>query len=169
MTLIDFGLRRLDELVDEVIGLHSEAFAAGDFDVGTAAVFFGDVVAEIEGAARRKRAHLGGEVRVVVGLLGVAEAAQGFDDIGLGIGLTRIDDVVDGLGSAEERMVGSTAFSGDPALAIGIGEEALVAEVAAEQAKLPKVIGDVLAYIGHRAVGANDHLGVFIGCQPHGR
>ena len=41
-----------------------------------------------------------------------------------------------------------------------------IAEVAAQQAELPQVIGDVLADVGHGAVRAHDHLGIFIGSRP---
>ena len=43
-----------------------------------------------------------------------------------------------------------------------VGEEALVAEVAAEQAELPKVVGDVFADVGDGAVGADDDFGVVV-------
>ncbi len=97
LARVDFGACGGDELVDQVVGLDAEAFAAADFDVGAFLVFGGDVVAEFDGAARRERDHLVAEVRVVVGLVGVAHAAQGLDDVGLRIGLARVDDVVDGV------------------------------------------------------------------------
>ncbi len=87
--VVDLGLRGGDELVDQVVGLDAEALAAADFDVGLLLVFFGDVVAEFDGAARRERDHLVAEVGVVVGLLGVAHAAQRLDDVGLRVGLAR--------------------------------------------------------------------------------
>ncbi len=128
-------------------------------------VLFGDVVAKFHGAARRERDHLVAEVRVVIGLVGVAHAAQRLDHVGLRIGLARVDHVVDGRGAAEVRM-GLLALDGrDPALVIGILEERLVTEVAAEQAELPKVVGDVFADIGDGAVGADDDLGIFIGLR----
>ncbi len=74
-----------------------------------------------------------------------------------------VDDVVDGRGAAEVRMVRLAVLGRDPALVIGIGEERLVAEVAAEQAELPEVVGDVFADVGDGAVGADDDLGVFVG------
>ncbi len=49
---------------------------------------------------------------------------------------------------------------------IRIGEEGLVAEVVAEQAELPEVIGDVFADVGDGAVGADDDLGVFVWSSP---
>ena len=45
---------------------------------------------------------------------------------------------------------------------IGISEEAVVAKVAAEQAELPEVIGDIFADVGDGAVGADDDFGVFV-------
>src|SRR5216683_2778417 len=53
---------------------------------------------------------------------------------------------------------------GDPAGVGGVLVEFFVAEVLArEEAELPEVVGDVLADIGDGAVGADDHLGVFVG------
>ena len=46
---------------------------------------------------------------------------------------------------------------------IGISEERLVAEVLAQQTKLPQVIGNVFADVGDGAVGADDDLGIFVG------
>ncbi len=45
---------------------------------------------------------------------------------------------------------------------VGVCEELAVAEVAAQQAELPEVIGNVLADVGDGAVGADDDLGVFV-------
>ena len=45
---------------------------------------------------------------------------------------------------------------------VGVCEERLVAEVLAEQAEFPEVIGDVFANVSDRAVGANDDLRVFV-------
>ena len=47
---------------------------------------------------------------------------------------------------------------------VGVFVEFGIAEVlAGEQAKLPEVVGNVLADVSDGAVGANDDLGVFIG------
>ena len=162
LARVHFGARGGDQLVDQVVGLDAEALAPADFDVGRPCPRR-NLVAQLHRAARRERDHLVAEVRVVVGLLGVAHAAQRLDHVGLRIGLPRVDHVVDGLRAAEVRMVLLALFRRDPALVIGIGEERLVAEVAAQQAKLPQVIGDVFADIGDGAVGAHDHLGVFVG------
>ena len=107
MAAVDFLLGGGDQRIEQVIGLHAEAFAAGYLNVGLGAVFFLDLVAEIQGAARRQRHHLVGEVRVVRGLLGVAQQANRLDDGVLRIGLARVDDVVDGGDIAEVRVVGS--------------------------------------------------------------
>ena len=163
MARVDFGARGGDELVDQVVGLDAETFAAADFNVGFFLVFFRDVVAELDGAARRERDHLVAEMRVVIGLIGVSHAAQGLDDVGLRVRLARIDDVVDGRGAAEVRMVRLALFRRNPALVIGISEEGLVAEVLAEQAELPKVVGDVFADVGDGAVRTNNNFRIFVG------
>ena len=97
-------------------------------------------------------------------LLGITQKPQCFDDGVLRIGLAGVNDVVDGGDTAEVRMVRLATLSGNPDLMlIGILVKAAIAEVAAEQPKLPEMIGNVLAYIADRTVGANDDLGVFIG------
>ena len=101
-------------------------------------------------------------MRVARGLLGVAKAAESLNDVGLGIGLARIDDVVDGLGAAEAGVVCLSGFGGDPALAVGIAEERTVGEVASEETEFLEVVGDVLANVGDGAVGADDDLGIFV-------
>ena len=122
-----------DEAVDEVVGFDAEAFAAGDLNVGAALVFLGDGVAQFFGTARGKRHHLVGEVGVAIRGFGVAQAAQGFDDVGLRVGLAPIDDVIDGLRSAKVRVVGLAVLGGDPAGVVGIWKKRQIAEVAAQQ------------------------------------
>ena len=163
LARVDLGARGGDELVDQVVGLDAEALAPADFDVRTGQIFWRNVVAQLDRAARRERDHLVAEVRVVVGLLGVAHAAQRLNHVGLRIALARVDHVIDGLRAAKVRMRLHAVHGRDPALVIRIGEEWLVAEVAAEQAKLPEVIGDVFADIRHGAVGTHDDFGIFIG------
>ena len=59
---------------------------------------------------------------------------------------------------------GLALFGRNPALvAVGIAKEFLISEVAAQQAKLPQVIGDVFADVADGAVGADDDFGVFVG------
>ena len=90
-----FFERLFDQRVDQVVGLHAQALAAGDFDVGPLLVFLGELDAQLGAAARRKRHHLVGEVDRLVGLLVVAQRAQaGHHDV-LQIGLPRVDHVVD--------------------------------------------------------------------------
>ena len=76
MPAVDFFLRRGDQRVEQIVGLHAEALAPRYLDVGLGAIFFADLVAELQRAARRKRDHLVGEVRVVRGLLGVAQQPE---------------------------------------------------------------------------------------------
>ena len=59
---------------------------------------------------------------------------------------------------------GFAVLSRDPDLmAVGIAIELAIAEVASQQAELPQVIGDVLADVADRAVGAHDDLRVLVG------
>ena len=43
-----------------------------------------------------------------------------------------------------------------------VGKERPIGEIAAQQAELPEVIGDILAHIGNSPIGADNHLGVLI-------
>ena len=111
--------------------------------------------AELAGGGRRQGDHLVGEVDRAVGLREVAERLEpGADDL-LQVALADVDDVEHPPGVAEQRMPLDAVLGGlpDPLLL----PEA-VAEVAAEQAELPELVGDVLADVGHRAVRADDHL-----------
>ena len=87
-----------------------------------------------------------------------------FDDGVLRIALARVDHVIDCRDAAEVRMILLSLLGGDPDFVIvGIAKELVIAEVAAQQPKLPEVVGDVLADVADRAVGANDDLRVFVG------
>ena len=58
----------------------------------------------------------------------------------------------------------SAVLGGDPALVpVGIVKELLVAEVAAQQAELPQVVGNVLANVAHGAIRPHNDFGVFVG------
>src|SRR6202008_2823247 len=89
---------------------------------------------------------------------------QSLDDRTLRFGLAGGNDVVD-LGAAAQGGVVPTALERrNPAvMLVGIAVELAVAEVAAEQAKLPHVIGDVFANVADGAVGADDDFLVFFG------
>src|SRR6516162_8255187 len=103
-------------------------------------------------------------MRVMGGLVGIAKEANGFDHGVLGIALARVDDVVDGFDAAEVGMIGFAVLGRDPTLVVvGITEEFLVSEVAAEETELPEMIGDVFADVADGSVGAYDDLGVFVG------
>src|SRR6516225_8870541 len=60
------GLRRCDQPVDQVVGLHAEALAPGDLNVGTSFVVFRQLIAEFGGTTRGERDHLVRKMRVVV-------------------------------------------------------------------------------------------------------
>ena len=55
--------------------------------------------------------------------VGVAQTAQCFNHVGLGVGLTAVDDVVNGPGAAEVRVVRLPVFGRDPAGVIAVGKE----------------------------------------------
>src|SRR5687767_10854407 len=84
---------------------------------------------------------------------GMAQGLEARPDDLLEIALAGVDDVDHPLGVAEERMPLD-------ALSDGLPDSLLlpeaVAEVEPEKAELPELVGDVLAHVGHRAVGADD-------------
>src|SRR5579871_669524 len=99
---------------------------------------------------------------VVFRLLSVAQPADSFNHVVLGISLARINYVIDRIHAAEMWMVGLACFSRDPHLApIRITIEALVAKVAPQQTKLPQMVSYVLSDIGHRVIRADNYLGIF--------
>ena len=161
---IDFRLGRLDQAVEQVICFHAEAFASRNLDVGPGLVLFGKLVAEFGGAARRERDHLVGKVRVVIGGLIVSKTAQRLDDRALGLGLARVDHVIDLCHVAKVGMV-RLAFAGrDPYLMlVRIAIELAITEVASQQAELPHVVGNVFANVADGAIGADDDFLVFFG------
>src|SRR5258708_18854971 len=164
MAGVDFILGRDDELIEQVVGFDAEAFAARDLDVGTRLVFFAERVAEFGGTARRERDHLVRKMGVVAGSFAVAEPAQGFDYGVLRFRLAGVDHVVDFGDVSEVGVVLVALHGGDPAvLLIWISEEFAVFEIAAEQAELPHVVGDVFADVADGAVGADDDFLVFLG------
>src|SRR5579863_6912601 len=157
MARIHFFLGRGNQSVNQVVGFYAKTFAAGDFDVGAGLVFFAQCVAEFGGAARGERDHLIRKMRVVIGGLVVSEGAQGFDDGVLRLGLTSINDVVDFGDTTEVRMIGFSVLGGNPALVlIRIKIELAIAEIFAQQSKLPHVIGNVFTHVADGAVGADD-------------
>src|SRR5579864_9849768 len=99
-------------------------------------------------------------MRVVVGGVTMAEPAKGFDNRVLGFGLPGIDDVVNLCYVAEVGVIFLRVFvvgrGRDPALVtVGVVVELAITEVAAKQAELPHVIGDVFADVADGAVGAD--------------
>ena len=102
-------------------------------------------------------------MRVTIRLGRVSHSPQSLNNISLRIGLARVNDVVNGLRTAEVRVDCFTLLRRNPTGVVGVLKKRQIAEVAAKQSKLPQVISDVLAYVGHSSVGANDHLGVFVG------
>ncbi len=105
MPAVHFLLRGGDQSIDQVIGLNAEAAPPGDLDVGLDPVVFGQVIAQLLRAARRKRHHVVGKMRVVLSLGGVAQRPQRIDDVVLRVLLAGVDDVVDFGHFAEVRMV----------------------------------------------------------------
>ncbi len=164
MPAVDFLLGGSDQRVEQVIGLDTEPLTSRYLNVGLRAIFFFDLVTQLQRAARRERHHLVGEMRVVRGLFGVAQQANGLDDSILRIRLPRINDVIDRRDIAEVWMVSFALLGRDPDLMlIGIAIEPAIAKVAPQQPKLPQVIGDVLADIAHGAIRPYDDFRVFVG------
>src|SRR5579884_621617 len=102
-------------------------------------------------------------MRVPAGLLGVSQSAQRLNHIRLRVRLPRINYVVNGLCSAKVWVIRLTRLSRNPAGVVRIFEEFAVSEIPSQQAKLPEMVGDVLADVGYCSVRADDDLGVFIG------
>ncbi len=162
LARVYFGTGRRDELVDQVVGLDTETLASADLDVGPGQVLVGNVVAQFDGAARSERYHFVAEMDIAVGLFGISHAAQGLDDVSLRVTLPRVNDVVDGLRATKVRMGLVSMLGRDPALVIWVSEERLVAKVLAQQAKLPQVIGDILAHVSYSPIRPHNHFRVFV-------
>ena len=103
----------------------------------------------------------------VPGLALVSERFQAGADDALQVGLPRVDHVDHAGAPSEVGPRLPAAVAGIRFRRPGLPErtaaaastpEGGVLEVAAEQAELPELVGDVLADVGHRAVGADDHL-----------
>src|SRR5689334_2937229 len=100
---------------------------------------------------------------VVLSYITVAEAAQSFNHGVLRLGLAGIDHVINFSYIAKVRMIFFPFAGRNPAvLVVGIAEKLTVREVATEQAKLPHVIGDILANIADSTVRADNNLLVFL-------
>src|SRR5579859_4114565 len=100
---------------------------------------------------------------IVLRLLGIAQSANGLDHIVLRISLARIYHVVDRMHAAKMRRAGLAGFGGDPYIVpVRIAEEFAIPEVPAQQPKFPEMISNIFADVSYRAVGAYDHLGVFV-------
>src|SRR5438874_2627726 len=99
---------------------------------------------------------------IVPRLFFISQGANSLDDVVLRICLPRINHIVDGADPAEVRVLGFTLLSGNPDLvAVGILEKLSVSKISSQKTKLPKMIGNVFAYVGHGPVGADDHLLIF--------
>ncbi len=123
-------------------------------DISAALPLLGDD-AEQAGGGLGERHHLVGEVDRALRRLMVAERREaGADDL-LQVALARVDDVDHPLAAAEGGVLGGALDGRRPEPLLF---PPAVAEVLAEQAELPELVGDVLADVGHRAVGAHDHL-----------
>ena len=158
----DFFQRLLDQLVDEIVGLDAQPLAAGDFDVGLLLVLFGQLDPHLDAGARRERDHLVGESARWPRPVFEAERAQPGDHHVLQIRLARIDDVVDARAAAERRRARLRLRCRRPHLVpVRIRVPLAIVEILAQQAEFPKLIGDVLADVGHGAVRAHDDLAVF--------
>ncbi len=105
----------------------------------------------------------------VIGLLVITQRAQaGYHNI-LQIRLPRVDHVVHQLATTEFRPARRLRLVGadKDRVTVKLSPWPII-EIFAEQAELPKLVGDVLADIGNRVVGTNDDLavvGILIGLR----
>ncbi len=155
---------RFNQLVHEVVGLHAQTFAPGNFDIRAFGVFDGEFDSQLGAAARRKRHHLVGKVNRALGLFIESERFQPrYHDI-LQIGLADVDHVVHRVAVAESGRVLRLRLVGrDPELvAVGIAHERAVVKVFAQQTEFPELIRDVFAHVRHSAVRAHDDFAVFV-------
>ena len=164
MSIVNLVLGVKSERIEQVVGLHTETFPAGHFDVATLPVIRRELVPQLSGGLRREGHHFVGEVRVVVGSFMVAKAAQSFDHGVLCFRLPGIDDVVNLGHIAEVGMIILAVVRRNPAvMAVPIAKEFSIAKVATQQPELPHVIGDVFADVSNGAVRTNDDFLVFLG------
>src|SRR5271163_4149016 len=105
MAPIDFFLSRGDKSIKQVVRFDAETLPARDLNPRPGLIFFTERVTQLGGAARGKRNHLVGEVRVAAGSLSMAQSAQGFDHGVLCLGLACINNIVDFSHIAEVRML----------------------------------------------------------------
>ena len=137
MAAVDFFFRRRRQPVQQRIGLHPKTLASGNFNVRAALVFLGNLVAQLDRAARRQRDHLIRKVDVVLRGFGISQTTQCFNHVCLGVRLAAVDDVVNCLRASKIGMIRLTRLGRDPAHMIVVGKEGRVAEITAQQAKLP--------------------------------
>ncbi|OQC39426.1 MAG: hypothetical protein BWX64_01631 [Acidobacteria bacterium ADurb.Bin051] len=157
MALGDLLAGLLDEAVEEVVGLHADPLASGHLDA--APLLLADRLPELPGGRRRERDHLVGEVDRVGRRLGVAERFEAGADDPLQVALAGVDHVDHPPRVAEGGRVLRTLRGRLPDSLL---HPVPVGELLAEQPELPELVGDVLAHVGDRAVGADDHLvGIF--------
>jgi hypothetical protein len=169
---LDLLGRFRDEAVDQVVGLHAEAFPTRHLDEGACAVLLGELDAERLGRGRRERDHLVREVRGASGELGESRAPHGFLDDLLRIRLPHVDHVDDARGVAETPAGGGVRARfvvpcpvkrrlavGREELGRAVGgavRDGLVLEVDAERAELPELVRHVLPRVRDRAVRADE-------------
>ena len=141
MARVHFLARARFELVDQVVRLHALALAAAHFDVRPLGVFGRNFVAHFEGAARRERHHVVGEMLQVVGLFGVSQRAQRRHHHLLRIRLPRIDHVEHFVRVAEGRgaRIAPDSARGRPDLvAVGMLVETAVVEIARRAGRISR-------------------------------
>src|SRR5215472_661523 len=107
---VDFLLRRRDQGIDQVIGLHAKALAARDLDERPFPILWRDFVAELFGTTRGKDDKSVREMMLIFSLLGITEATQCLNDIVLRVFLAKINHIVDGMHAAKMRMAWLARF-----------------------------------------------------------
>ena len=153
------------QFIEQIVRLHSLSLAPAHLHVRLAHLFFRELVSHLRGATRRKRHHVIRKMDRTRGLFLKTQRAQpGHNDV-LQIRLPRIDHVIHDVGMPELRRARFALIgrAGPQRVAVWIPVESQVSEIAAQQSEFPKLIGDVFAHIGDRAVGAHDHFGRVVG------
>ena len=98
----------------------------------------------------------------------ISQAAQPGRHHVLQVRLARVDHVVHARPVPELVLAGVGSVRAHPEHApVGVSRQRPVVKVLAQQTELPELIGDVLAHVSHRAIGAHDHFALFGKSRHH--
>lgn len=152
------------ETVDQVIGFDAKAFAARHLDECAFAVFVRQLETKLLSRRRRQCDHLVSKMHARLFTTLRRDRCNAFFDDLLRIRLTRVDDVIYRLATAEMGVLFVVRVGGrDPKLlAVGVGVKQFVVEIKAQDAEFPHLIGDVFARVSDRSVRADEDLVGFV-------